>query len=185
MIELLKATFANAASFWAAVEALATLGALLVLVIELPKIKHEASRHKVEGLRFAKEVLQSAEFAGAYQVIRDVWKGGGDDYPSVIDGFLVTVFSKLDLVATLAEEGYVDKGLLLYEFGDDLYLLERFITNFEYRKDTKIAGFRASFPTAYSLLKEATRYSVKESREAFRRQDRFQRELDSRNKDGA
>ena len=185
MIELLNATTTDAATFWAAVEAIATLGALLVLIIELPKIKREASKHKVEGLKFAREVLQSPEFGGAYQVIRDVWKGGGDDYPSVIDGFLITVLSKLDLVATLAKEGYVDKRLLLYEFGDDLYMLERFITNFEYRKDTKIAGFRATCPRAYDLLKEAARYSLKESQGAFRRQRRFQRELDSRNKDGA
>ena len=183
MINMLNSTVSDTATFWAAVEALATLGALLLLLRELPKIKHEVSAHKVDGLRFAREVLQSPAFATAYEVVRDAWRESDREYPSQIDDFTVATFSKLDLVATLAEEGYVDKRLLLYEFGDDLYNLERFITNFEYREGTKIPGIRARFPKAYDLLKDAAEYSRKESDEAFRRQDRYQREVDSLRRD--
>jgi len=185
MLQLLKTTVSDAGTFWTAVEALATLGALILLLRELPKIKREVSAHKVEGLRFAREVLQSPEFAAAYEVIRDVWKGGGDKYPKQIDGFIVSAFAKLDLVATLIEEGYVDKRLLLYEFGNDLYLLERFTTNFEHREGTKIPGVRATFYKAYDLLKAAADYSQRETEEAFRRHERYQHEADSGQKNGA
>ena len=180
MIQVLKETMSDAAAFWAALEALATLGALLLLLRELPKIKREASSHKVEGLKFAREVLQSREFVAAYDVIRSVWKSGGDDYPTEIDGFIVDAFAKLDLVATLAREGYVDKRLLLYEFGNDLYMLERFITNFEYSTDTKIPGVRGTFPRAYDLLKDAAKYSQKETDDAFKRHARYKREIERR-----
>jgi len=175
MIELLRNTVKDASVFWAAIEALATLGALFLLIKELPKIKREVSAHKVEGLKFAREVITSAEFVAAYDIIRDAWKGRGEEYPSQIDDFIVTAFAKLDLVATLIDEGYVDKRLLLYEFANDLYMLERFTTNFEHRKETKMHGIRGVFPKAYDLLKDAARFAQNETEKAFRRQKRYRK----------
>jgi hypothetical protein len=175
MSELLNQTFSDASAFWAAIEALATIGALILVLWQLPKVKRELSSHKVEGLRFAREVLQSAEFAAAFEVIRDKWKDGGSEYPKEADGFIATAFSRLDLLAKLISEGYIDQRLLLYEFGDDLYLLERFATSFEHREDSKMPAIKGKFPGAYGLLKDAARYSRRETDGAFRRQRRFQR----------
>ena len=79
------------------------------------------------------------------------------------------------MVAILAEEGYVDKRLLLYEFGNDLYQLERYLTNFEHRNETQIPSIHATFPNAYNILKEAAKYYRKESGEAFSRLNNYQR----------
>jgi len=173
MFAFLDSTFTDSATFWSAIEALATLGALVLLMREIPKIKREISSHKIEGLKFAREVLQSSDFENSFKVIKKIWKDGGSKYPSSIDSHIVEAFSRLDLVATLVEEKYIDENLLLYEFGPDLYLLERFITNFEHREDTQIHGVRATYPKAYDLLKSASRYSQKRLNDTSQRHEKF------------
>ncbi len=173
MVNILEYTISDAATFWSAIEALATLGALIFLLKELPKIKREITTHKVEGVKFARKVLQSKEFVSAFKVIKKVWKSGGDKYPTGIDGYIVNAFGDLDMVATLVEANYIDKAMLFYEFGHDLFLLERFITRFEHFEDTLIPGIRATYPKAYELLKSATEYSRKRRSEISQRHEEY------------
>ena len=73
----------NWQTFWAAVEALATVGALVFLGFQLYAFrkeitarKKEIAARKVEGLRYAREQLESEDFRGWLRIIIDLWKTG-------------------------------------------------------------------------------------------------------------
>lgn len=173
MWTILQETFSKADVFWSALGAIATLGAFIFLLIELPKIRRESATYKVEGLKVAKEHLHSNEFRSWYENIRTAWHAGGNDYPSEVEGDIVSALYKLDYVARLIKLGYIDKALLFYEFADDLYSLERFLTNFDHRQNSQIPNVRARYPDGYALLKEAATASRQETKNAFARLDKF------------
>jgi hypothetical protein len=160
-------------TFWTAIEALATAGTLLIALVilfrELPKFRKEAAARKVEGLRYAREQLEAQDFHDWSEIIVDFWKTGGDEYPEAIEGYLVYALSRLDFVAKLIELDYVDEDLLFYLVADNLWPIERALTNFGSRKHSRIPNLRASFPGGYALLKEASKASSEERRKALER----------------
>jgi hypothetical protein len=171
--EFILQTLGSPSLVWEAIQALATLGALLFIVLELPKLKREIALHKVEGLKYATEQLQAPDFQNWSDLVLDRWKAGGDDFPSEIAGEIAAIFGRLDFVAKLIQLGFVDKSLFLYIFSANLYSLERAIANFEHRKDSQIPNIRAPHPAAYSLLKDAAKASQAKTRKAFSRLDKY------------
>jgi hypothetical protein len=171
--EFILQSVENPSLVWEAIQALATLGALVFIILELPKLRREIALHKVEGLKYASEQLQAADFQMWSDLVVNRWKAGGDEYPTEIAGEIAAIFGRLDFVAKLIELGFVDKGLLLYVFSNDLYNLERAITNLEHRRDSQIPSVRAPHPAAYTLLKDAAKASQAKTRKAFSRLDRY------------
>ena len=110
----------NWQTFWATIEAIATAGTLLVAIFvlfrELPKIRKEMAARKVDGLKYAREQLESREFQEGRSLIIDVYKTGSDEFPEGISGYIINVMRILDFVAKLIDLGFVDKELLFYLF---------------------------------------------------------------------
>lgn len=71
------------------------------------------------------------------------------------------MFTRLDYAGLLMELGYVDKQIFFHTECDGLHNLERFITNFEHRKNRKIADIKRYFPKGYKLLKMAAKAAIK------------------------
>ena len=92
----------NWPTFWAALEALATSGALIVALVilfrELPKFRKEMAARKVEGLKYAREQLESREFQEGRSLIIDVYKTGSDEFPEGISGYIINVMRIMDFV---------------------------------------------------------------------------------------
>lgn len=158
----------NWPTFWAAVEALATTGALIVALVilfrELPKFRKEMAARKVEGLKFAGEQLESRQFIDSSKFIVDAWRTGGDEIPAGVDAHIPIALSSLDFVAKLINQDYIDKDLFLYTFAERLQVIERALTNFGTRADWFVPAIKASYPDGFALLEEASRY-ISEERE--------------------
>ena len=87
----------------------------------------------------------------------------------------MSALATINHLSNLIDHHYLDQDLLLYEFGDELYLLERAITNFEHRKASEIPSIQAAFPHGYSLLKTAAKEAQRRSKEISSRLDRLAR----------
>lgn len=163
-------------TFWAAIEALATVGTLIVglviLIRELPKFRKELAARKVEGIRFVEEQLLAKDFQEWSEIIIDAWKLGGDDYPQEIERYITYALARIDFVAKLVDVGYVDKDLLFYSFSYYLWRIDRPITNFEKKNNNNIPSIKAGFPMGYALLKEASLFSG-EVRKSFERLESY------------
>ena len=96
-----------------------------------------------------------------------MWKTGGNEYPDGVTAYLRDVLATIDFVAKLIELDYLDKDLLLYLFANDLMKLERAITNFDQRDNSRIPELRAKFPRGFALLNEASIVSDDEELEIF------------------
>lgn len=146
-----------------------TIIAVWILVRELPKLKQDSAAKKVESLEYALEKLRAGEMYGQErQVINAEWKTNNPDYPEgEFQNYVVTLFSRLDYVGLLVELGYVDAKMLFYREADELYILERAITNLEKRQNSEIPNVRAKFPRAYKLLKQAAKYSQRDFKRSF------------------
>ena len=162
MFEIIQGSSINWGVFWGAVEAIATAGALVFLLFELPKIRRDAAARKVEGLKYAIDQLQANDFQSWCDILRDEWKKGNKEYPQSIDGYIVSVLFRLDYVGKLAELGYVDKDLLFYTFSYEFPTLEANLRNLESRDKSQIPNIIAATPYGYNLLKESSKSISKE-----------------------
>lgn len=164
-------------TFWAALEALATAGALIVALVilfrELPKLRNELAARKVEGINFVTEQLTARDFRESVKLIKAIWKKGNNEYSQSADRCVVSALSRLDFVAKLIELDYVDKKLFFYLFADDLYPLERALTNFAQRENSRITENRATFPYGYELLKESAKFSHEATKKRQERLDKY------------
>lgn len=176
MFEILQGSSTNWGVFWAAVEALATVGALLFLISELPKIRRDTAARKVEGLKYAIDQLEADDFQSWCDILRDEWKEGNKEYPQSINDFIVAVLARLDYVGKLAKLGYVDKDLLFYTFAYKFSALEANIRNLESRENSQIPNIIAVTPYGYNLLKEASETSSKQRIRLIEKLDKFRDE---------
>jgi hypothetical protein len=160
-------------TFWAAIEALATAGTLLIALVilfwELPKFRKEMAARKVEGLKFASEQLETRHFKDCSRLIIDAWKSREDDIPQGIYSYVTDAISSIDFVARLIKLEYIDKDLFFYIYAENLVLIERAFTNFGSRREIFTPSLKAYYPDGYSLLKEAAKYVSKEREEELER----------------
>jgi hypothetical protein len=170
MMALMQSEVGVAVTFWDVLAALSLLGILVMLAIELPKIRREMASRQVEGLRLANEVLQSDEFLNCQDMILRVWRDGGEKYPVAIEGQIRGVFSRLNYLAKLVQLGYVEAPLLFYMFLGNLQSLEKALSDFEARQNSHIPEMRDLYPKGYALLKEAGAFSPQSFEEASERQ---------------
>jgi hypothetical protein len=152
-----------------AVEAIATVGALIFLGFGLSRLRKEIAARKVEGLRYAREQLESQQFRNSHRTIIDLWEIGGNEYPEGVNIYLRDVLATIDFVAKLIELDYVDEDLLFYLFANVLMELDLAITDFDRMDNSKIPLHRARFPRGFALLKEASKVSDDEAIEIFER----------------
>ena len=137
----------------------ATVGALIFLGFGLSKLRKEIAASKIEGLKYAREQLESNDFQRWSKHIEETLSEGGNEYPETIDGDIFKAMDRIDFVAELIDLEYVDKALLFYLFADSLFHIDTAITDFEQRENSQISAIRARFPNGCALLKEASKAS--------------------------
>jgi len=169
MMALIQGGGGAAVTFWDVLAALSLLGILILLAIELPRIRREATSHRLEGLRLANDVLQNEEFLNWQDIVLGVWRDGGEKYPVAIEKQIRGVLSRLNYLAKLVHLGYVDKPLLFYIFLSHLQPLEQALSNFERRQNSHIPELRDRYPKGYDLLKEMAAFSPQDFEETSER----------------
>jgi len=73
---------------------------------------------------------------------------------------LVPVFARLDFISKLMILKYIDREVLLSFKGNELFYLERMITNLENKENSQIPSLKSSYPGGYELLKAASRFKA-------------------------
>ncbi len=159
MCQFITQTLTNPAIFWSALEAIATVLALIFIYIEIKRLGRESSVHKVEGLKLAAERLETEDFRSSCERIISEVKRDNDVFPEeIMHTDLVPVFARLDFISKLIKLGYIDQGVLLHFKGKELFILERMITNLENKENSQIPSLKSSYPGGYDLLKAASRF---------------------------
>lgn len=166
-------------AFWTGLGALATFAAAYIVIRELPKIRRESAKLQVEALDYVLSQLEARDFMEWTLLIRRAWIAGDKEYPSEIEDEIVHIFSRLDYIAYLIELNYIDEELVFYTRANDLYMIERAITNFENRAESQIPGVRAAYYRGYDLLKRAADFAQRTGREQFDRIDEYSQENDA------
>jgi hypothetical protein len=113
MIEFIKNTLTDPGIFWGAVEALATVGALIFLLVELPKIRREKASFSVEGLKFASEFIETNKSELWDRVLIKSWKNMKEEYSEMVETQIVDILYTMDFLAKLIEIEFLDKELFL------------------------------------------------------------------------
>lgn len=159
MWPIIQSTLDQINAFWMILNAIATLGILLLLFVELPQIRRASALHEIEGLKLAIDRMQNPEFKSGVDIVLRVWHDGGGKYPAMIDGQIQEVLSGLDYIAKLVEIGCVNKMVLFYLFFDRLQTLEQAFNDFEGRHNSRIPEYQVLYPKGYELLKEIISFS--------------------------
>jgi len=158
-------------AFWTGLGALATLTAAYIVVRELPKIRRESAKLQVDALSHVISQLDAQDFKEWSRHIRKAWIFSAANYPGDIENEIVKVMSRVDYIALLIRLNYIDKELVFYTRGSDLHIIERALTNFEHRDGLRFAGVKGTYHQGYALLKDATEYFQRNSKEVFQRID--------------
>lgn len=158
MCQLIIETITNPAIFWSALEAIATVVALIFIWVELPRLRRESSAHKVEGLKFVAERLEAEDFRSACEKVINKVKRNDENFSEDIMDDLISIFARLDSISKLIKLHYIDQDVLMSFKGNELFILERVVTNLENKTDSQISSLKSSYPGGYTLLKAASRY---------------------------
>jgi hypothetical protein len=154
---LLCATFQDPATFWQAVEALATTGALIFIFLEIPRLRREAVASRMEGFRYAMDIVGSDPFQKRLDDFRRNMDAGDigrwpQDMPPIVRALL----RDLEIVAALILEKHIDADLFLQVEGLRLGDLGERIRMLEEGKGTPNLQFeRELYPKARALLQKA------------------------------
>ncbi len=157
MREFFLLTFTNPAYLWSALEAVATSLAAIVIFWQLRRLRQEAVAHKVEGLKYAMEIVGSNDFQDKLQKLNQVLYNGdpfqfGQTLLPIVQGLL----QSLEIVDLLIKTGYLEEqfffrieGLRLAELSTNIRLLEE-------GKDTPRFEDQISlYPNGRALLRRA------------------------------
>ena len=158
MCRFIIQTLTDPAIFWSALEAVATVFALIFIFIELKRLRRESTENKIEGLKFAAERLEAEDFRSSCERIISAVKRSDEVFPEEIMADLVPVFARLDFISKLVKLNYINQGVLLSFKGNELFILERMITNLENKTNSQIPSLKSSYPGGYDLLKAASRF---------------------------
>lgn len=150
-------TLTNPAIFWSALEALATVLALGFIYFEVRRLRRESIAYKVEGFRYAMEIVGSAEFQkliDEFNYIMDASDMG--DWPLKLPGIVRGILRNLEIIASLINSGYMDENLFLRVQGLHLGELGERIRILEEGKDTPHFDYeRQIYPNGRALLRKA------------------------------
>ena len=153
--------------FWGALEALATLGTLILLAWQIPPIRRQMALHNVDGIKIIDEQLREEFFLRNKKIVIKKWKEQLHEFPDDIYEEIVYLFSRLNTIQILLDGYLVDKELFMELYSLGIYEIERPITNFENLTGTKIPNIRSVFPRAYKLLTECRDYSIRKTNRSF------------------
>jgi len=151
--DLINQTLTKPEILWSAVSALASIVVMLIVIVEVPKLRREVATYKVQGLEYIRELLLSSEFVNARRFILDELKDGSQEYPDHIHDKILLVMWRLEYVSKLIKIGYLDKDLFAFIFSDDLVMLDVAIRNIEHRTNSKMINLEEQLHGGYDLIK--------------------------------
>src|SRR5215211_1357013 len=114
MIEFFCETFTNPAYFWTAVESIATVLALGFIYFEVRRLRHESAARKIDGFRYAMEIVASNEFQKLVDEFRFTMDASNvgtwpHELPRIVRGLL----RNLEIIASLIRSDFMDEDLFL------------------------------------------------------------------------
>lgn len=156
--------------FWSAFEAIATGAAAVIAAIvlfrELPRIRRQKSSLRIEGFRYAKEILDSTPTHSNFSIIKRARQAKSDSDFLALYEALWDVLKTLNFVARLVDLGYVDKELVFFEYGEDLTATAKYMGTMTRNKDfySDVEAMYQNYPLAFRLLREATSLDTRTER---------------------
>ena len=161
VVQFLVDTISQPALFWPALEALTTVLAAIVIISELRRSRREAVAHRIDGFKYAMEVLGAEGFRCAVEDFRQTLDGGN---PALWHTSLPPVVSRilrsLEIVALLIEQEYLDQGfffriesLNLQDLAMRIRVLEEGLDTPRFEEETRL------YPRGRELLRRAQEWS--------------------------
>lgn len=158
MVNFLRVTLCNPNVFWGAVEALATLAAFILLLIEIPKFRREKAFHDITSLDYAIKQLHSEEFQQWSEYLIEIWKKRNNTYSAFVVTQIVNILARMDFIAKLIDVGYLNADLFYYTFCEDLWMLEKAITYFANLESYQIQATIDQNGAGYKLLIKTSKF---------------------------
>lgn len=157
MSKFIYETLTNPAIFWSALEALATASALGFIYVQVRHLRREAIAYRVEGFRYAMEIVGSADFQKLieeFNFLMDASNVGR--WPHDLPRNVRAILRDLEIIASLISSGYMDEnlflrvqGLHLGDLGERIHILE------EGKDSPHFAYERQIYPNGRALLRRA------------------------------
>lgn len=162
MIQFVCRTITDPAIFWPALEAIATVAALTFIYFEVRRLRQDAIASRVQGLRYAMEIVGSKQFYALVEQLNHTLDVSGvekwpHDLPPIVRGLL----KDLEIVASLISNHYLDEdlflrvnGLLLGAIGERISVVETDKTTGWFERE------RLVYPDGRELLRKCERWRI-------------------------
>ena len=163
MCDLLIRTINDPAIFWSAVQALATLIAVVIIYIEIRRSKREMTIYKFEGFKYAMDILASKDFVDSVKAFRYLMDAGDTgDWDIKIPVTVHNILKSLDIIAVLIEQNYLDQDFFLRHEGLRLANIDQRLILLETGNRTPKCEYESGlYPKGRDLLRRAEDWKEK------------------------
>jgi hypothetical protein len=163
MTDFICKTLSDPAIFWPALESIATVLALFFIYLQVRDIRREAVAGRVDGFRYAMEIVAADEFQKLVDEFRHTMDAGNvGDWPHKLPLIVRGILRNLEIVASLIRHDYMDEQLFLQVHGLYLGKLGEQIHMLEEGHDTPRLEFeRKTYPGGRALLSKAEEWRNK------------------------
>lgn len=163
MLEMLQLP-ADSNTFWIALEALAIAAAAIfagvILFVEFPKLRAEATARRIEGFKYAMDVLESDPFIKSYEgfnYLLDHASAGVQQRD--LAHAVQSVLKSLDIIGFLIERNYLEEEFFLGQEGFRLGFLGERLSAIETSAAPFGLGNAAKlYPRGRALLHQAEKW---------------------------